>query len=189
MRSGPLTSGLILRPRVSLAVLVLAIVASACAPDGLRYTLVPKGGPAETRPAVAAPAAPTGDRKLDAFLEDFASAIDRGDWYAVARMLEAPAYADLHDAAVASGATPEEAAARLIAGAIGLGSLEETGATPFAGLDRIRVVTLRTTTELRTGVTRIQGDVRLDGGQTADLSAFVRLAPDLKRYRILLSRV
>ncbi|GAB5534683.1 MAG: hypothetical protein Rubg2KO_09320 [Rubricoccaceae bacterium] len=169
--------------------LVLAAVASACAPDGLRYTLVPKGDPAETQAAVAVPAAPTGDRQLDAFLADFASAIDRGDWYSIARMLEGPAYAEQHDAAVASGDRPEAAAARLIAGAIGLASLEEMGAEPFSGLDRIQVVTLRTTTDLPTGVTRIQGDVRLDGGEVADLSAFVRLAPDLKRYRIILSRV
>ena len=183
---------LVLRPsswRLPALLLALASLASACAPNGLRYTLVPKGGPAVTRPAVAAPAAPTGNRQLDAFLETFASAIDRGDWYSIARMLEGPAYAEQHDAAVASGMTPEAAAAHLIASAIGLGALEEMSAAPFAGLDQIRVVTLRTTTALPGGVTRVQGDVRLDGNQTADLNAFVRLAPDLKRYRIILSRV
>ena len=177
-----------LTPRLGLAVLGLALSTSACAPDGLRYTVVPRGEPAVTRPAVAAPAAPTGDRQLDAFLADFAASVDRKDWYEVARLLEGPTYADLHDAAVAAGDTPEAAAAALIAEALGLTSLGEPGPDPFSSLNRIQGVTLRTVTKLPNGVVRVQGDVRLGEDRRDVLTAFVRRAPDTKGFRIILSR-
>lgn len=164
-------------------------IASACAPDGVRYTVVPTAEPALTQPAVAAPAAPTGNRQLDAFLSHFASAVDRRDWYAIARMLDGRAYADLHDAAVAEGETPEAASAALIADAIGLRALVTSSSTPFSELNQIRVVTLRETTALPNGVIRIQGDVRLADDRRAVLSAFVRQATDTRSYRIILSRV
>ena len=171
------------------ALAVLALVAwSACAPPGLQYSAVPTAPEAATRPAEAQPVAPTGDRQLDAFLAELASALDRHDWYAVARWLDAPTYGDLHDAAVAAGATPEAAAATLIAGALGLDALAPSGAeAAFAGLDRIRVVTLRESSAIGSGVLRVQGDVRLDDDSRLALNVFVQKASG--RYRLVLSRV
>lgn len=173
---------------LELAILGLALVASACSPTGVRYTAVPTGEPAVTEPAVAAPAAPTGDRQLDVFLADLASALDREDWYSVARMIEGSVYADLHDEAVASGLSPEAASARLIADALGLGQLEVSGIEPFQGLGQIQVVTLRESETMVNGVIQIRGDVRLTDHRRLPLTAFAQRAPDTGRYRLILSR-
>ena len=176
------------RPWHALAVLVLVALAPACTPPGVQYSVVPSAPKASTRPAEAQPVAPTGDRQLDAFLAEFASALDRHDWYAVARWLDPPTYAELHDAAVAAGATPEAAAATLIASALGLDALAPSGdEAPFAGLDRTLVVTLREASAIGSGVTRVQGDVRLADDSRLPLNAFVQKASG--RYRLVLSRV
>ena len=180
--------GLVRSPWHALVVLTLIALAPACTPPGVQYSAVPSAPKAATRPAEAQPVAPTGDRQLDAFLAEFASALDRHDWYAVARWLDPPTYADLHDEGVAAGATPEAAAATLIASALGLDALAPSGAeAPFAGLDRILVVTLREASEIGSGVTRVQGDVRLADDSRLALNAFVQKASG--RYRLVLSRV
>lgn len=166
----------------------LAGLASACAPTGARYTLVPAGEPTVTEPAVASPAAPTGDAQLDAFLAELASEIDRHDWRAIALRLEGPAYADLYEEAIAAGASPETASAALIARALGLEALATDLAPSFASLNRIEVVTLRSTEGFPGNVIRVAGDVRLEDDARLPLTAFVQRAPDTGRFKLILSR-
>ena len=184
-RTGPRTQRVFRRRAASVA-LVALLAAAGCTPTAPRYTVVPTSPEAQARPAEAAPAVPTGDVKLDAFLAEFAAALDRKDWRAIARRLDAPTYADLHDAEVAGGATPAAAASALIADALGLATLAGTEAAPFSGLDRIRVVTIRDASEVNDGVVRVRGDVRLDDDTRLPLNAFVRTVAG--RYRIVLSR-
>ncbi|MDT7856976.1 hypothetical protein RQM47_10020 [Rubrivirga sp. S365] len=118
-------------------------------------------------PAVAGPAAPTGDAALDTFLADLAAAIGLHDWAAVAAALDPAAYG----ARVApgrpappAGAAPDEAARAVIAEALGLS----------VPLDAIRVVTLRAAERGPGGAVAVTGDVRRDDGAHRPISFSVR---------------
>ncbi|MDT0632511.1 hypothetical protein [Rubrivirga litoralis] len=113
-------------------------------------------------PAVAGPAAPTGDAALDAFLADLAAAIGLHDWAAVAAALDPAATAEL--GATGRPAPPDEAARALVAEALGLS----------VPLDAVRVVTLRAAERGPGGAVAVTGDVRRDDGEHRPIAFSVR---------------
>ena len=158
---------------VLLAAGLLGGCASAGGPAAGPYQSLPAAPPPEAV-AVAQPAVPTGDEALDAFLADFAAAIDRKAWRSVAEAFDPDAYA-ARFAAVRAGAESDQAAAvAVVADVLGLGGLLG-GATPsLDDLGRIRVVTLRGTEDRPGGAVRVTGDVRLEDGQTLPIAFDVR---------------
>lgn len=158
-----------------LAFLAAAVSLSACsgsAPAETPGAALPSVPADADVVAVAQPVAPTGDDRLDAFLADLAAAIDRHDWRGVA-MYTAPEPLEIvFRTAQASGDSPRDAAARGVARMLGLRDIA-AGADPFARLDAVRVVTLRTVGAMNDlpGVQYVvEGDLRLDSGETLPMA-------------------
>lgn len=162
--------------RGRLALPLAALALAAC--GGPRSVIPHQTGPYAGIPAVPAaeiaeaqPVVPTGDPTLDAFLGDVAAAIDRHDWFSVARAMDPAAWAEqrgLIEAERGGNASPQ-----VIAESLGLGDLAR--GSGWDGLDQIQVVTFR---ELSVqtpgfaggeGFTLISGTVRLASGETRAL--------------------
>lgn len=161
-----------------LALFALAVTLSACsasAPATTPGAALPSV-PADTDAiAVAQPVAPTGDARLDAFLATVAAAIDRHDWRGVAALTAPEPLGVVFQTAQASGDAPRDAAARGLARMLGLRDIA-AGAEPFARLDALRVVTLRsaaTMNDLPGVAYAIEGDFRFQDGETVPTSFFV----------------
>jgi hypothetical protein len=179
-----------LRPSLALvAVLVGAALLPACAGSlPMPYAAVP-AVPARAPIAEANPVAPTGDAALDDFLSELAAAIDRKDWRGVATRFERPAFAEQVAFVTTGAGSTEAAAAQVIAESLGLSALATYTAAsdtdPYAGLDRIVVVTFRDARRAGDRVD-IQGDVRLPDGQTIPLSFSV--TPARAGFAVLVPR-
>ena len=160
-----------------LALLAFAVSLSACSTSAPRTPAAALPSvPSDTDlVAVAQPVAPTGDARLDAFLATLAGAIDRHDWRGVAALTAPEPLAVAFQTAQASGDAPRDAAARGLARMLGLHDLA-AGAEPFARLDALRVITLRSAAAMNDmpGVAyEIQGDVRFTDDATTDVSFLV----------------
>ena len=165
------------------SVLLAAALLSACtasAPATTPAAALPSVPADPTAVAVAQPVAPTGDDALDAFLASFAAAIDRHDWRGVAGLSAAGPLDAAFQAALAAGDAPRDAAARAVAGVLGLDDVAD-GDSPFERLDAVRVITLRqvgAVNDLPGARYEVEGDVRLEGGETVPMAFYVSARGD-----------
>ena len=162
--------------RLFLPLALLALAACAGSPTPLApeasgpYAGIPEVK-SDGMTAEAQPVAPTGDNELDAFLADVAAAIDRHDWYTVAKVMEAGSFAEQR--ALIETKRSDGAAAQIIGETLGLGSLVDyTGGRPWKGFDTIEVITLRSAMMNTPGIAggeasvTVEGDVRVASGDT-----------------------
>lgn len=157
----------------------LVVVLAAC--GGSRVVIPDQSGPYAEIPTVRAgmvaeaqPVVPTGNPDLDDFLGEVAAAIDRHDWYGVARAMDPDAWGEQR--ALIEAGRGGNAAPQIIAESLGLGDLATgSGRNPWSDLDRIEVVTFRDLAVETPGIaggegfTLISGDVRLASGETRRL--------------------
>ena len=170
--------------------LVCCVLAAGCQPRAVSPTLPPPPPlPPSAGVAEAAPAAPTGDPVLDTTLARLAADIDRHAWARVSARLADGVLEQATADGVAAGLSGRDAHARAVGRALGLGTLVAVP-NARAALDRIRVVTLRTVYAINDDpdvTVRVEGDVRLTGGQTLPLTVEMRRVGEA--YRLVMPRV
>ena len=175
----------------------LAVMFVGCAPTAPRpmadesvYARVP------TAPTPARAVRPLAERvrleaepDLAAYLDAVTAVVERRDWQALARLADERAFLEQLAFLTASGVVSDVAAAQTLESVLGLGMAgtavfpdgADRVAAPFAGLDRIRTLTLERATPARDAVT-VEGTADLGAGETRPVTLVV--LPTERGYRL-----
>jgi hypothetical protein len=113
---------------------------------------------------------------LAAFLDRLTSAVEAGNWSAVALFLDEEQLRAEMDSLMTTGVAPASAAERTLITTLGLADAlpGAGGGAAFAGLARISTMTVESVVPDGTGAARAEGYVRLDDRDTPRFALVVR---------------
>jgi hypothetical protein len=114
--------------------------------------------------------------ELTAFLDRLTSAVEAGNWSAVALFVDEQALRAEMDSLTAAGLAPTRAAERTLITALGLEDafVSMEGDAAFAGLARVSTMTVDTVVPDGAGSARAEGYVRLDDRATPRFAFAIR---------------